>query len=411
VLAMSGWRTIFWVNLTGAVVLATALLALARPIRGRPTRRVRIASGVLGLLALTGVVLTVTAPTVLTDQVTVGTIYVPTIFDAAWSSPISIATVALVAVLAVRLIDRTTVSRLLTEADALGAVLLGLALTGVVLSFATADPSRQTITDQAPLLLTGSAAGAVLFVLRQRHAEHPLVPHRSLANRAAKGALAVNVCVGAALVAALVNVPIFARTTRYPHSQLGASFVLAQLLVALPIGAVLGGWVCARFPARVVAAAGMGLAATGFTAMAHWNNQALDQPASTVILLATGLGFGLAIAPVNQALLAATRPEVHGVAAALVVVARTIGMLIGISALTAVGLHVFYTQQRHIGTPLALCPTNPGNCPLYEQQTRLALLNELHAIFWSAGLCAALAALLAATLLAPASRKKALTRN
>jgi MFS family permease len=411
VLAMSGWRTIFWVNLTGAVVLATALLALARPIRGRQTRRVPIASGVLGLLALTGVVLTVTAPTVLTEQVTLGTIYVPTISDAAWTSPIAIVSGALTAAAAVRLFDRTTLSRLLTEADALGAVLLGLTLTGVVLSFATADPSRQTITDQAPLLLTGSATGAVLFMLRQRRAKHPLVPHQSLTNRAAKGALAVNFFVGAALVAALVNVPIFARTTRYPHSQLGASLVLAQLLVTLPIGAVLGGWLCARFPARAVAAAGMGLAATGFTAMAQWNNHALDQPASTAILLATGLGFGLAIAPVNQALLAATRTDVHGVSTALVVVSRTIGMLVGLSALTAIGLHVFYTQQRHIGTPLSLCPTSPGHCPLYDQQTRLALLNELHAIFWSAGLCAALAALLAAALLAPTRSNKALPRN
>jgi hypothetical protein len=155
----------------------------------------------------------------------------------------------------------------------------------------------------------------------------------------------------------------------------------------------------------------MGLAATGFTAMAQWNNQALDQPAGTIVLLATGLGFGLAIAPVNQALLAATRSDVHGVATALVVVARTIGMLIGLSALTAVGLHVFYTQQRDIGTPLALCPANPANCPLYDQQTRVALLNELHAIFWSAGLCAALAALVAATLLTPTRSNKALPRN
>jgi MFS family permease len=364
VLAVSGWRTIFWVNLVGAAALATAFLTLAGPVRGHPTRRVPIANAALGFLALTGVVLTVTAPTALTDQVSLGTVYVPTISDAAWSSPIAIVSGALTAAVAVRLFDRTKVSRLLTEADAVGAVLLGLSLTGVVLSFATADPSRQTVTDQAPLLLTGSAIGAVLFVLRQRHAQHPLVPNQSLTNRAAAGALATNVFVGAALVAALVNVPIFARTTRYPHSQLGASLVLAQLLVALPVGAVLGGWLCARFPARVVAAAGMGLAATGFTAMAQWNHQALDHPAGSVVLLATGLGFGLAIAPVNQALLAATLPGVHGVATALVVVARTIGMLIGLSALTAVGLHVFYTQQRDIGTPLALCPNPPAKCPI-----------------------------------------------
>ena len=110
----------------------------------------------------------------------------------------------------------------------------------------------------------------------------------------------------------------------------------------------------------------------------------------------------LAIAPVNQALLNGTRPDVHGVASALVVLARTVGMLVGLSALTAVGLRVFYAKQRDIGSPLTLCPTSPGDCPRYEAATAAALLDELHAIFWGAGLCAAIAALLALTLLAPA---------
>ena len=398
VLAVSGWRTIFWVNLGGAVVLALALIPLrpAKPLRP-PT-----AGAVLASLALTGLVLTVTAPTVLTSHVSLGLVYLPTIADAAWSTPIAIGTSALTLAVAMLPAVRASAARLVRAADILGAALIGLALTGIVLSFATADPSRQAVADQAPWLLVGSAACSILFLVRQRRAAHPLVPRGALTERSAWGALAVNFFVGAALVAALVNVPIFARATDYPGAQLGASLVLVRLLIALPVGAVLGGWLCTRLPLRAVATAGMGLAVIGFAAMAQWDSQSLERPASTLALLATGLGFGLAIAPVNQALLNSTRPDVHGVASALVVLARTVGMLVGLSALTAVGLRVFYAKQRDIGSSLTLCPTSPGDCPRYEAATAAALLDELHAIFWGAGLCAAIAALLALTLITPA---------
>lgn len=401
VLAVSGWRAIFWVNLAGAVLLAAVLLAVTLASERGVSRRVPLDGVAFGLLGLTGLVLAVTSPTALRTDVTIGTIYVPTVAGAAWTSPLAIVTAGLLLLAAVRLLDRPRVLRLLTEADLLGALLVGLALTGVVLAFSTADPSRQAVSDQAPLLLSASVISVVLFVLRQRRTEHPLVPVGALHERAAKGSLAVNFFVGAALVAALVNVPVFARATRYPDSQLGASLVLVQLLVALPVGAVLGGWLCGRTSARAVAAAGMVLAAAGFAAMARWDSGALDGPGSTVALLATGLGFGLAIAPVNVALLAATRPAVHGVASALVVVARTVGMLVGLSVLTAVGLRVFYAEQRAIGSPLTLCPTSPGDCPVYEAATRAALITELQAIFWGAGACAVLAALLAFALLRP----------
>lgn len=401
VLAVSGWRTIFWVNLAGAVLLGAVLLGVSIPSERGTRRRVPVDGAVLGLLGLSGLVLAITAPDALRTDVTVGTIYVPTVADTAWTSPLAIVTAVLLLVAAVRLLDRSSVQQLLTEADLLGAVLVGLALTGVVLAFATADPSRQAVSDRAPLLLSGSVVCVVLFIGRQRRTAHPLVPVHALDERAAKGSLAVNFFVGAALVAALVNVPIFARATRYPDSQLGASLVLVQLLIALPVGAVLGGWLCGRTRPRVVAAAGMALAATGFAAMSQWDDAALEGPGSTVALLATGLGFGLAIAPVNVALLAATRPAVHGVASALVVVARTVGMLVGLSALTAVGLRVFYAEQRAIGTPLTLCPTSPGDCPVYEAATRVALISELQAIFWSAGACAVIAAILALALLRP----------
>jgi hypothetical protein len=74
-------------------------------------------------------------------------------------------------------------------------------------------------------------------------------------------------------------------------------------------------------------------------------------------------------------------------------------MLAGLSALTAIGLHRFYDAQSRIGSPLTLCPNNPGSCPAYDDATTRALLSELHTIFAGAVVCAAVAGVLALVLL------------
>ena len=147
--------------------------------------------------------------------------------------------------------------------------------------------------------------------------------------------------IGAALIAALVDIPLFARTTTY-DTQLGAALVLLRFLVALPVGAVLGGYLVRHLDAGVITAVGMGLSAGSFWWMSTWGETSLDSAVSNVPLVLAGLGFGLALAPVNAAILATTRADTHGIASALVVVARMIGMLVGISVLTTWGLSPLY---------------------------------------------------------------------
>ena len=125
----------------------------------------------------------------------------------------------------------------------------------------------------------------------------------------------------------------------------------------------------------------------------------LDRPASWFVLIAAGLGFGLAIAPVNAVLLGVTRTEVHGSASALAVVARTVGMLVGLSLLTAVALRRFEARVAGIGSPVALCPRTPADCPAYDKALDAAILAQLHTVFTGAAIAAGVAALAALVLL------------
>jgi hypothetical protein len=175
--------------------------------------------------------------------------------------------------------------------------------------------------------------------------------------------------------------------------------VLLRLLIAVPVGAVAGGWLCRVLPPRLVAAGGMAMAAVAFVVMTGWGERSLDGAWSSVVLLAAGLGFGLAIAPVNAVLLAVTSGEVHGSASALAVVARTVGMLAGLSLLTAVALRRFTEEVADLRPPFVLCPQTPADCPAYDTAFDAAVLGQLHTVFAGAAIAAGLAAIAALVLL------------
>jgi MFS family permease len=284
------------------------------------------------------------------------------------------------------------------QVDVPGALLLALALAGVVLAFATADPEREVMAPSGPWLLTAAAVFAVGFALWQRRTPSAIVPPGLLGSRAAWGSLLVSFLVGAALIAALVDVPVFARTT-HGGGQLGAALVLLRFLIALPVGAVVGGWLTRRYGLGLIAGAGLALAGAMFVLMAMWGRNALDHVPATVALLLCGLGFGLALSPVNTAMLGATRSDSHGLVSALVVVARMVGMLVGVSALTAIGLRRYYTLVNDIPSPNELCPTAPGTCRPFIDALRDAAISQVHTIFAGAAVCAFSAAVLAVLLL------------
>jgi MFS family permease len=403
VLAFGTWRDIFWINLAGGLVLAVVIRQRGRSAAGlvRTRRRVDWVSIALSGVLLAAVLLVMREPHRLTEDVTLGTAFLPVVGDNRWLTPVALVAGVALVLLLVRgwiatepLLDLRGWRDLLRRVDVLGAGLLALALAGVIIAFAMADPEKQIVADSGPWLLLGSAIAAFGFWRRNATVRNPLVPVGTLRAAPAWGAMVVSFFVGSALIAALVDIPIFARITIYSESQLLAALVLVRFLVGLPIGAFLGGWWTHRASAGVVTAVGMLVAAVGFVLMSRWGLESLRDPVATVPLLLGGLGIGLAMAPVNAALLASTHGDVHGVASALLIVARTVGKLVGISALTTIGLRAYYHAQANMPTPQEMCDGR-SRCSAFTELFREKGLVELHTIFLGAAVCCAIAGVVA----------------
>ena len=366
ILAWSGWRAIFWANVMARHRLYAAVRALgARSLpalppstsslqkasqAGRPpglTRRVM--TGVLAGLGLGLGVLALAEPEALVSDVTLGLAFVPIVGESPLLTPIGIAALLLLLVLAVATAPRWWA--VLRRVDLLGALLVAIALGSLVLTFASSDPEKEVVGPWGLALLPLGAVALAVLLWWHGRATDPLIPRRVVGRRGLRS-LFVSLCVGAALVAVVVDVPVLARLAE-GYDETGAALVLVRFLLAVPVGALVGGWSLHRLGEGVVAGVGLLLAAAGLLAMSGWTILSIqDAVPTTLVLVIVGLGMGLALAPINNAVLADSPDHAHGVASALVVVARMVGMVVGLALLTSIGLNRYFEAARHIPDPL-----------------------------------------------------------
>ncbi len=240
-----------------------------------------------------------------------------------------------------------------------------LVATLLALSLAVSRPGLFTRASALPFILGGAGLlmalglGALELRLEQR-AGQPLLPPLLFRSLSFVSANLTQLLVGVALIIALVTVPLMANTVMGKEPFTSALWLL-RLTSAIPLGAVIGGQLLTWpgwFGVRSVTAAGLLLTAVGLFLVSGWGLD-VAEPALTLHLALAGLGFGLVVAPImSQALNPA--PEVYrATAASLVVVARLLGMTLGLAALAAWGIEHFQALTAGLSLPL---PT-PGEAP------------------------------------------------
>ncbi len=230
-----------------------------------------------------------------------------------------------------------------------GALAFTLALIALTVAF---SGTQQASGDASPFaaqtgfnpfalpLIIIAALGLAAFILHERRAESPLIDLSMFTDRTFSVACLANFIVGAALIIAMVDVPIFVNvavaTDRSSAPSLSGA-ALAMFTLGMVGGSLAGGWLTTRSGYRLPSCFGLLLGSAGFVLMSRWRG-GISLSEMAMGLVVCGVGFGLVISPIASAVVNAVSDEQRGIASALVLVLRLIGMALGLAALTTWGI-------------------------------------------------------------------------
>lgn len=297
-----------------------------------------------------------------------------------------------------------------TNLDWLGVALATAGLAFLTLALDAGNPEQSPVGEgflwQFPVALIFFA----LFVWHERRTAHPLINVRRFSDSSFSGSALTNAIAGAGLMVALVYIPVLANAV-FSMNATSAALLLVRLMVGIPIGAFLGGWLAQRFRSyRVVAAVGLVLAGAGFFLLSGWNEASLDAHLfgtavrlADVELFVTGLGLGIEIAPVSAALLDAVGEAERGAGASFLIVMRLVGMLVGFSLVAGFGLWEFHRATAHLLPPVGI---NPTAFAIYALKVKQAIFDEYHLIFRATAVGLVIGGLIAAATLRPLARPR-----
>ncbi len=231
--------------------------------------------------------------------------------------------------------------------------------------FADFDPNPKGST--WPLFFAALLAG-LLFVAQQMrlgkrqnepNATEPLIDLSLFIRPNFTPAIVINFLVGAILIIAMVNVPLVINVLEIDvgDAALISGMLLAVMTGAMALMAFVGGKWTERSGYRLPSMAGLFACMLGMAVMGiFWSSStSYQQMAGPLAIL--GIGFGLVTTPIQTAVVNAAPENQRGIASSLAIVLRLIGMSVGLSGLTAWGLHRFGILRQNIELPAATDPT------------------------------------------------------
>ncbi len=274
--------------------------------------------------------------------------------------PLALAGIAL-AWWALQGLDRPAGAR--ARVDWLGAITLTIAL--VALNIALLDSSdistvsrlselrREEVSLTLPLLLVAALATGA-FIWAELRSRDPLIELGLFRRRNFAAGTGVNFLVGAVLVIAMVDVPLFVNLvveTGLERAAVISGLVLSALTGTMAVASYVGGVLTARLSYRPVVLGGLAACAGGFLLMGLTWDEATGAGEMAWQLVLLGAGFGLVNAPTNAAVVDAAPADRRGTAGGLVILARLMGLAVGLSGLTAWGLFRFDALRRKLDLP------------------------------------------------------------
>ena len=281
--------------------------------------------------------------------------------------------------------------------DYVGAVFLTVAL--VLLCLAMANDGLFALSSWTPWwLLAGCALCIAALAVVHFRAEQPLLSPLLLRARAFLMANATQLLVGVALVVAMASTVIMANTVmnvpQRPVDPLTAALWLLRMTATIPVFAVIGGLLLRRLDARWITGVGLALIGAGMFRLSGWQI-GIAEPRLTADMVLAGAGFGLVVAPLMHRAVAAAPGDYRALAASMIVVARMLGMTLGIAALSAWGVNQMLAILTETSSPL----TTPGLDAAgrsrafaeYQRFLQIASLDLFHAFYRAAGIVAIVA--------------------
>jgi EmrB/QacA subfamily drug resistance transporter len=228
--------------------------------------------------------------------------------------------------------------------DLLGASLVILATTSLMLMLTWGGSRYAWMSPQILGLAAVSVAFWVVFGLRIRHCDEPILPTEVLKNPVVATAATSNFFSMGVNLGLGVYIPLYLQGVRHLDPS-SAGLSLVPLMASMVCGAAFSGWMTARLKHyKRVALIGVTTASLSLFALAAWAN-VLPYLWLEAVLMVSGAGIGTSFPLAIICVQNAVDPAHLGVATGAVTFLRSLGGAMGVSILGAVFLGYGFAQK------------------------------------------------------------------
>ncbi|MCX6362723.1 MAG: DHA2 family efflux MFS transporter permease subunit [Actinobacteria bacterium] len=243
-------------------------------------------------------------------------------------------------VLALRLVPESKNPTAVQTLDLPGVGLISTSL--FCLTFALIEGQNYGWTSATILgLFAGAIVAFAVFYWREHRVSQPLIDFSLFRSLNFAAGNATGLLLSAAMMGAFFTIPIFLQSV-LGFSAIKAGLVMAPMSVVILFAAPVAGILSDRVGSKWIVAAGMFILAFGLGWMAGLvpGVDKISPSTTSLSLLApfllSGIGIGLAVAPVTSAVMATAPKERVGNASGVLSTMRQVGSLVGIAILGAV---------------------------------------------------------------------------